>query len=116
MSELEQALIEALEREDIHIAPSSDGTYIATWPSRYGGVDSATGRPNLLDSVTGSSLLGVAFIAIRRQKSIEYWRGKRDALDQAMRSLHTIAQEVYKEPIVKKPTEEQPENRPNQEE
>jgi len=38
MSELEQTLREALEREDIHIEHQSDGSYLATWPSRYGGL------------------------------------------------------------------------------
>ena len=104
MSELEQTLREALEREDIHIEHQSDGSYLATWPSRYGG----------LDRTTGPSLIGVAFVAIRRQKRIEYWRGKKDALDQATRSLHTLAQEVYKEPLLKKPTDEEPENGPKQ--
>ena len=101
MSELEQTLIEALEREDIHIEHLSDGGYMALWPSRYGGLDSATGRPNLLDSSTGPSLIIVAFAAIRHQKDNEYWRGKKDALDHAMRSLHQIASEVYREPKTK---------------
>lgn len=114
MSELEQTLREALEKEDIHIEQQSDDSYMATWPSRYGGLDKTTGCPNLLDSVTGPSLIGVAIVAIRRQKRIEYWRGKKDALDQATHSLHTLAQEVYKEPLLKKPTDEEPEDGPKQ--
>lgn len=114
MSELEQTLIEALKKEEIHITQQPDGSYMATWPSRYGGRDHATGRPNLLDSATRPTLIDTAFTAIRRQKSIEYWRGKKDALDQAVSSLHTIAQEVHKEPLLKKPADEEPENGPSQ--
>ena len=105
MSELEKALIEALEKEDIHITQQSNGGYMATWPSRYGGRDRATGRPNLLDSATRSTLVGAVIAAIRNQKSIEYWRGKKDALNQAISSLQVIAQEVHRESPLKKPTD-----------
>ena len=115
MSELEQTFIEALEREEIHITQQPDGSYMATWPSRYGGRDHATGRPNLLDSATRPTLIDAAFAAIRKQKSIEYWRGKKDALDQATSSLQAIAQEVYKEPLLKKPADVESENGPSQE-
>ncbi len=116
MNELEQTLIEALEKEEIYITHQPDGSYLATWPSRYGGRDRATGLPNLLDSATRPTLIDAAFVAIRKQKSIEYWRGKKDALDQAVSSLQAIAQEVYKESPLKKPADEEPENGPGHEE
>jgi hypothetical protein len=106
MSELEQSLIAALEGEDIQIEHQSDGSYMAIWPSRYSRLDSATGRPNLMDSATGSSLIDVAFSAIHSQKRNEYWRGRKDALDQAMNALHKIAQDIFKEPIHEEPANE----------